>query len=174
MEHFIDRAKQIKLAIFDVDGVLTNGGLYYSKEGSAMKEFHVHDGIGIKLLLQAGLQVAIITGCHSRTVERRMQDLGVLHVYQGQNDKLPAYEELKNKTQLADENILYMGDDFPDLPLLTRVGLGITVANAPKIIQQYAAWVTHAKGGRGAVREVCDFLLEAQDLYKTLIKQYLV
>ena len=173
MKHLIDKAKKIKLAIFDVDGVLTNGSLFYSKEGSELKEFHVHDGVGIKLLQQAGIQVGIITACQSATVAKRMSDLGVVHVYQGQQNKLEAYEDLKKKLNLPDENILYVGDDFPDLPLLSRVGMGITVANAPKIMKQYVTWVTQANGGQGAVREICDFILEAQDLYQTAIRPYL-
>lgn len=174
MQHLIDKAKKIKLAIFDVDGVLTNGSLFYSKEGSELKEFHVHDGMGIKLLLQAGIHVGIITACQSATVAKRMSDLGVVHVYQGQQNKLLAYEDLKKKLDLTDEKIIYTGDDFPDLPILCRAGIGVTVANAPKMIKQYVAWVTNANGGQGAVREVCDFVLEAQDLYQTAIEPYLL
>jgi len=170
----INKAKKIKLAIFDVDGVLTNGSLFYGKEGPELKEFHVHDGQGMKLLLQAGIEVGIITACKSVMVARRMQDLGITHVYQGQQNKLEAYDDLKNKLQLTDEQILYMGDDFPDLPLLSRAGMSISVANAPKIIQGYAAWVTQASGGQGAVREVCDFLLESQNLYQTVMDHYLI
>ena len=173
MNNLADKAKKIKLAIFDVDGVLTNGSLVYGKEGIEHKQFHVHDGQGMKLLLQAGIQIGIITTCKSSMIARRMQDLGITHVYQGQQDKREAYEDLKKKLNLTDEQILYVGDDFPDLPLLTRAGIGVSVANAPKIIHQYAAWVTKASGGQGAAREVCDFLLETQGLYQTVLATYL-
>lgn len=173
MQDLIERAKKIKLAIFDVDGVLTNGILQYSKDGIESKEFHVHDGVGIKLLQQASIEVAIITAKESAVLTRRMKDLGVTHVYQGRANKLPAYEELKQKLNLTDEQISYMGDDLPDLPLICRAGLGITVANAPLITQQYAHWVTKCSGGNGAVREACDFILKAKDLYQSIIRPYL-
>jgi 3-deoxy-D-manno-octulosonate 8-phosphate phosphatase (KDO 8-P phosphatase) len=102
-----------------------------------------------------------------------MQDLGIDHVYQDQVDKLPAYEELKQKLNLNDEQIAYVGDDLPDLPMLKRVGLAITVSNAPKIIQQHTHWITKAKGGKGAAREVCDFIMQAQGTYQAIIDSYL-
>ena len=173
MQHLIEKAKKIKLALFDVDGVLTNGVLIYNNDGIELKEFHVHDGVGIKLLQQAGIPVGIITARNSPVVVQRMKDLGVTHLYQNQANKLPAYEEMKEKFKLKDEEILYMGDDLPDIALISRAGLGITVANAPKITQQYAAWTTKADGGRGAVREVCDFVLQSQNVYDSLIKTYL-
>jgi 3-deoxy-D-manno-octulosonate 8-phosphate phosphatase (KDO 8-P phosphatase) len=174
MQKIIDRAKKIRLAIFDVDGVLTNGALVYGKNGTEHKEFHAHDGQGMKLLLDSGVQIAIITAQESDIVSRRMQYLGIQHVYQGNSDKLPAYEDLKNKLNLTDDQISYMGDDVPDLPLLRRVGLAITVANSPKIIQQHALWITAANGGHGAVREVCDVIMEAQGTFQTVIDKFLL
>lgn len=173
METIIEKAKQIKLVIFDVDGVLTAGILTYSHDGIEVKNFHVHDGQGIKFLKKSGVNVGIITTCKSEIVKRRMQDLGIEHLYQGQTDKLPAYEDLKQKLQLKDDEIAYVGDDLPDLPMLKRVGLAITVANAPKIIQQHTHWITKAKGGKGAAREVCDFIMHAQGTYQTMLNAYL-
>lgn len=174
MKHLIEKAKKIKLALFDVDGVLTNGILIYNNDGIELKEFHVHDGVGIKLLQQAGIVVGIITARHSPVIMQRMKDLGITHVYQNQANKLPAYEEMKNKLNLKDEEVLYMGDDLPDIALISRAGLGVTVANAPKITKKYAAWTTTADGGRGAVREVYDFVLQSQNVYDSLIQTYLL
>lgn len=173
METISERAKNIKLVIFDVDGVLTAGILSYGNDGIEVKNFHVHDGQGIKLLKQSGVDIGIITTCKSSIVKKRMQDLGIDHLYQGQVDKLPAYEELKQKLNLSDEQIAYVGDDLPDLPMLKRVGLAVTVSNAPKIIQQHTHWITKAKGGKGAAREVCDFIMQAQGTYQTIIDSYL-
>lgn len=173
MDSLVTRAKPIRLAIFDVDGVLTAGVLSYGLNGIESKHFNVHDGQGIKLLQQSGVEIGIITTCKSDIVKRRMQDLGIQHVYLGQVDKLPAYEDLKNKLQLTDQQISYMGDDVPDLPMLRRVGLAITVANAPKIIQEHAHFITKAKGGKGAAREVCDFIMQSQGTYQTIIDSYL-
>ncbi len=173
METISERAKNIKLVIFDVDGVLTAGILSYGTDGIEVKNFHVHDGQGIKLLKQSGVDVGIITTCKSSIVKKRMQDLGIDHLYQNKVDKLPAYEELKQKLHLSDEQIAYVGDDLPDLPMLKRVGLAITVSNAPKIIQQHTHWITKAKGGKGAAREVCDFIMQAQGTYQTIVDSYL-
>jgi 3-deoxy-D-manno-octulosonate 8-phosphate phosphatase (KDO 8-P phosphatase) len=173
MQDIIQKAKKIRLAIFDVDGVLTNGTLMYGKNGAEHKEFHAHDGQGLKLLIDSGVQIAIITAHESEVVTNRMQYLGIPHVYQGNTDKLPAYEDLKIKLKLTDEQISYMGDDVPDLPLLRRVGLSITVANSPKIIQQHACWITKANGGFGAVREVCDLIMEAQGTFQAAINKFL-
>lgn len=173
MELFAEKAKKIRLLILDVDGVLTSGTLIYGKNGEEFKKFHVHDGQGIKLLQNAGILVAIITARQSAIITKRAEDLAITHVYQGQNDKLLAYEDLKQKLQLTDEEVAYIGDDVPDLPVLRRAGLPIAVANALKITQQYAYWVTKAKGGKGAVREVCDLIMEAQGTYQSVIEKYL-
>ncbi len=172
MNTLIERAKKIRLVTFDVDGVLTAGGMLYGQEGIEAKHFHVHDGQGMRHLLQTGVDVAIITACKSPIIKRRMEDLGIKHVYQQQTDKLAAYEDLKQKLNLSDEQIAYIGDDLPDLPILSRAGLAITVANAPKIMQQYVHWTTHKKGGKGAAREICDFIMQAQGTYQTIIDSY--
>lgn len=173
MNTLIEKAKKIRLVAFDVDDVLTAGGMSYGSEGIEAKHFHVHDGQGMKHLLQTGVDVAIITACKSPIIKRRMEDLGIKHVYQAQLNKLTAYEELKQKLNLQDEEIAYTGDDLPDLPILSRVGLAITVANAPKIMQEHVHWTTQNKGGKGAAREVCDFIMHAQGTYQTIIDSYL-
>jgi 3-deoxy-D-manno-octulosonate 8-phosphate phosphatase (KDO 8-P phosphatase) len=173
MQSLNQKAKNIRLVTFDVDGVLTAGLMSYNAAGIDCKQFQVHDGQGIRHLLQTGLAVAIITTCQSAIIKRRMQDLGITHVYQGQTDKLLAYEDLKQKLTLSDQQIAYVGDDFPDLPIMRRVGLAITVANAPAIMHQYADWTTKKKGGKGAAREVCDFIMQAQGTYQTIIDSYL-
>lgn len=173
METILEKAKNIRLVIFDVDGVLTTGSLIYGFDGIEVKSFHVHDGQGIKCLKRSGVEIAIITTCKSDIVKRRMQDLGVEHLYQGRVDKLPAYEDVKGKLQLDDEQIAYVGDDLPDLPMLKRVGFSVTVANAPPIIKQHTHYITTASGGNGAAREVCDLIMQAQGTYESIINAYL-
>ncbi|OGT57355.1 MAG: hypothetical protein A3F14_06275 [Gammaproteobacteria bacterium RIFCSPHIGHO2_12_FULL_43_28] len=172
MLHLIEKARQIKLLILDIDGVLTSGRIYYIADGTEMRAFHVHDGLGIKLLQNAGIAVAIISGKKSEAAARRMKDLNIQHVYLGNVDKMPAYEELKTKLNLTDEQIAYVGDDLPDLPPLLRAGLAITVPDAPFIIQEKAIYITQKQAGNGAVREVCDMLLKAQNSYDAILKSY--
>lgn len=169
-----EKAKRIRLLILDVDGVLTTGIIYYGSEGFEMKGFHLHDGLGIKLLQKSGIAVAIISGKNSEPVARRLRDLQIQHIYLGLEDKLPAYEELKQKLQLNDEQIAYMGDDLPDLPLLRRAGFAITVPQAAGVIREHVDLVTTAKAGKGAVREVCELILNAQDQYQNMIQSYLL
>lgn len=173
MDDLINKAKKIRLAIFDVDGVLTTGHLLYGPDGLEYKEFHVHDGQGMKLLQKSGVEIAIITAKNSPVVLQRTKDLEIHHVYQGNFDKLPAYEDLKQKLQLQDEQIAYLGDDLPDLPIICRVGLGATVANAPGIMRQHAAWVSRKKGGKGAVREFCELIMNAQGTHQQIIDSFL-
>lgn len=170
---FIEKAKKVRLLIADVDGVLTSGSLVYNNHGSEIKEFSVHDGLGMKLLKASGVHLAIITAKKSQAVTIRMQDLNIQHVYQGQSSKLAAYEDLKQKLNLQDEEIAYIGDDLPDLPLLLRVGLPVSVPNAPRIIHEHVAFVTELAGGQGAVRELCELIMKAQDTYDSIIASYL-
>lgn len=172
MQSLSEKAKNIRLVIFDVDGVLTAGALTYSAAGIEVKHFHVRDGQGMKLLQKTGVTLAIITTCPSDIIKRRATDLNIHHVYQGQIDKLPAYEDIKKKLQLTDLQIAYVGDDLPDLPMLKRVGLAITVPQAPAIIQKNAHWITKAKGGKGAAREICDFIMQEQGTYQTIIDSF--
>ena len=155
-------AAGIELVVFDVDGVFTDGRLYYGAEGETLKVFHVHDGQGIKRLLKAGVQVAVISGRDSAAVSRRMQELGVAHLFQGDEDKLPIFDRLLKKLGLDAKQVACVGDDLPDLPLLQRAGLAIAVANAQPVVLVKAQMVTRARGGEGAVREVCDLILDAR------------
>jgi 3-deoxy-D-manno-octulosonate 8-phosphate phosphatase (KDO 8-P phosphatase) len=173
MDAIIEKAKHIRLVIFDVDGVLTNGTLTYGSNGTETRTFHAHDGMGLRLLMKTGVEVAIITARLSHVVERRIQDLGIPYFYQGYIDKLPAYDELKQKLNLADHEIAYVGDDIPDLPVIRRVGLAISVPNAVQIVKQHTHWVTEAKGGKGAAREVCDLIMQARGTYEATVNAYL-
>jgi len=167
------KAKKIKLLILDVDGVLTDGCLFYGATGEAYKAFHVHDGLGIKLLQQNGVKVAIITSRSSDIVKQRMQDLGVAHVYQGQKEKLPAFKDLIQQLKLTADQVAYAGDDLPDLPVLKKVGLSIAVANAHPLVSQEAMLLTKTTGGKGAVREICEFILQAQGKLDSVYQHYL-
>ncbi|EKD70986.1 MAG: hypothetical protein ACD_46C00306G0003 [uncultured bacterium] len=173
MQTAVEKAKQIKLLILDVDGILTTGIVYYVGQHEQMRGFHLHDGLGIKLMQKCDINIAIISGKRSEAVEKRVAELGIEHAYLGNDNKLPAYDELKTNLNLQDHEIAYMGDDLPDLPLLRRAGLAVTVPNAPVIIQQHVDIVTTKKGGKGAVREICEFILNAQEKYQPLLQSYL-
>lgn len=173
MDSAIAKAQEIKLFIFDIDGVMTSGVIYYGSNHTEFKGFHIHDGLGIKLLQKAGIEVAVISGKKSDVVAKRLQDLTITHAYLGHEHKIPAYEELKNKLNLNDKQIAYMGDDLPDLPLFRRASLSITVPQAPEIMKQYADIITNKKAGKGAVREACEFVLTAQGKWEGLLQSYL-
>lgn len=158
----IEKAKKIRLVIFDVDGVLTDGRLYFTPDGGEMKCFHVHDGLGIKHLLKNNIQVAIISGRKTPQVEKRMQELGVSFIYQNVEDKEPVYKALLEQLNLNDEQVAYVGDDLLDVALIERVGLGISVPNGHDSAKSIADWITNTAGGFGAAREICDFILKAQ------------
>jgi 3-deoxy-D-manno-octulosonate 8-phosphate phosphatase (KDO 8-P phosphatase) len=166
------RAAKIKLAIFDVDGVLTDGRLYFDEHGGEFKAFHSRDGLGINLLRQTGVEVAVISGRMSKSVNYRMQSLGIERVFQGQKNKLTAYESLREDLQLMPEQIAHVGDDLIDLPLLQRVGLAVAVADAHPAILPYVHWRTEKPGGLGAAREVCDLILDAQGNLQRLLESH--
>lgn len=168
-----ERAQQVKLMIFDVDGVLTDGGLRYGEHGEIIKTFNVLDGHGIKLLQQCSVRVAIISARESNIVTRRAADLGIALVQQGVNDKCAVFEQLLKKTDLVAAQCGYMGDDFVDLPVMTRVGFCASVPNAHPEVRARAHWVANSHGGHGAVREVCDFILRAQGNYEAVLAPYL-
>jgi 3-deoxy-D-manno-octulosonate 8-phosphate phosphatase (KDO 8-P phosphatase) len=151
-----------KLAVFDVDGVFTDGRFYLSNEGVESKAFCTQDGFGIRKLLQAGIHVAVISGRTSRAVALRMSELGVPHVLQGVADKVAAFEQLLEKLQLSHAQCVYTGDDVPDLPLLRRAGFSVAVANAVDEVKAACHYTTRCSGGAGAVREVCDLILRAR------------
>ena len=167
--HFIEissdiraRAARVKLAVFDVDGVLTDGKLWYAADGTELKAFNVQDGFGLKRLMANGIEVAIITGRISHIVTERTAELGIAHVYQDQDDKLACFGQIIAALKLLPEQCAYTGDDVPDLPVMRTVGLSIAVANAHPSILDHAHWQTRLAGGNGAAREVCDLLLSAQ------------
>jgi 3-deoxy-D-manno-octulosonate 8-phosphate phosphatase (KDO 8-P phosphatase) len=167
------RAAQIKLLILDVDGVLTNGGLLFDDNGRESKVFHAHDGYGIRLAQKGGIEVALLTGRSSQVVAHRAEDLGIQLVIQGSSDKLAAYEEILRRRQLADREVAYVGDDLVDIPVLRRVGLAVAVADATTPVQACCHMITAIGGGRGAVRAVCDFLLQAQGKWEEVTAPYL-
>ncbi|HEY9130244.1 MAG TPA: HAD-IIIA family hydrolase [Dyella sp.] len=156
------RAAKIRLAVFDVDGTLTDGRLWYGEDGHEAKIFHVHDGLGLKLLQNNGIQVAILSARISHPVALRAEELDIAHVYQGQNDKRACLHELLDALKLAPDQAAFVGDDLPDLPAMSIVGLAVAVANAHPWIAERAHWQTRRSGGMGAAREVADLLLIAQ------------
>jgi 3-deoxy-D-manno-octulosonate 8-phosphate phosphatase (KDO 8-P phosphatase) len=168
-----EKAKQIKLVIFDVDGVLTDGSLYLGDDGQEYKAFNSRDGHGIKMLQTTGVEIGIITGRSSDVVRIRMESLGIKHVYQGKRDKLPAYFELRDKLQLTDAQVAYVGDDVVDLPIMRRVGLAIAVNDAHPFVLQHAHWQTPHAGGRSAGRDVCELLMDAQGKLQAALESYL-
>lgn len=162
MQEVMARAAAVRLAIFDVDGVLTDGGLYFDEAGRENKVFHSRDGHGMKMLQRGGVELAVISGRRTEAVSYRMAGLGVAHVYQGFPEKLPPFEELLGKLNLTPEQVAYVGDDVVDLPIMLRVGLAVAVQDAHRLVVQHSHWQTPTRGGRGAVREVCELILEAQ------------
>ena len=162
MEDVLQRAAKIRLLVLDVDGVLTDGRLYFSARGEEIKIFHVRDGAGIAQLLRTGVQIAVISGRNSPAVERRMTELGVSHVRQGCDDKLAALHELLSQLQIAPDAVAAIGDDSAEIPLLKAAQLAVAVADAHESLREHAHYITRAKGGRGAVREVCDLILKAR------------
>jgi len=173
MQDILDRARLIRLVIFDVDGVLTDGTLYFGDDGQEYKAFNSRDGHGMAMLQHTGITLAVITGRTSEVVRIRMQSLGVAHVYQGQLDKLAAYEELKSSLDLSDEQIAYMGDDVLDLPVMRRVGLSVAVADSHRLAQHHSHLQTHSPGGKGAARELCELIMEAQGTLEETMARYL-
>ena len=172
-EDLYPRACAIRLAIFDVDGVLTDGRLYFLPDGGETKSFNTLDGQGIKMLIASGITTAIISGRQSTIVERRAQNLGIHHLYQGREDKLAVLDELLSKLQLERYQVAYLGDDLPDLPVIRRVGLGMAVANADGFVRQQAHGVTQLQGGQGAAREFCELIMRAQGTLDTARAAYL-
>jgi len=160
----LERAAGIRALVLDVDGVLTDGQLYFDNQGNEMKAFSTRDGLGMRALQQQGLLLALITGRQSQIVAHRAASLGIQHVYQGRNDKLNAFHELLAATGIRAAETCYAGDDWVDIPVLDRVGLAVTVADADAVVKNHAHWVTERPGGRGAVREICDLILAARGL----------
>jgi len=165
----VERAARIRMLVLDVDGVLTDGRLYFDNQGNEMKSFSTRDGLGLRALQSQGLVLAFITGRKSEIVAQRAAQLGVTHVYQGRDDKLNAFNELLSDTGMDEQNTCYAGDDWIDIPVLDRVGLAVTVADADDVVKNRVHWVTRRSGGNGAVREICDLILASQDLDQSVL-----
>ena len=167
------RAKRVRLAIFDVDGVLTDGTVHLSARGEDIKAFNILDGLGLKMLGDSGVKLALLSGRKSPIVAMRAKELGIAHVLQGIDDKLAAYENLISRLRLSPAETAFMGDDLPDLPVLIRCGLALSVPNAPDYVRDRVHHVTERAGGRGAVREACEFVMQAQGTLAPCLAAYL-
>jgi 3-deoxy-D-manno-octulosonate 8-phosphate phosphatase (KDO 8-P phosphatase) len=174
MTDLMDRARAVRLLALDVDGVLTDGRLYYSADGERLKVFNTLDGHGLKLLQASGVEVAVITGRSSEAMARRVRDLGIRHLYAGREDKLTALGELWRATGHTPATTAYMGDDWPDLPAMLASILGATVPNAAAAVRERAHWCASHPGGQGAVRELCELLMTAQGTFEAALAPYLL
>ena len=168
----LDRARRIRLLILDIDGVMTDGRIIYSIYGDELKFFDVQDGFGITLMNRVGIKSVIITAKKSRIVKMRARDMKVARAYQGYMDKLKPFNHALRKFRVVPEEVCFIGDDLIDLPVLKRVGFAVAVSNAVEDVRQHAHYVTANKGGRGAVREICDLILKAQDKWGLATAKY--
>jgi 3-deoxy-D-manno-octulosonate 8-phosphate phosphatase (KDO 8-P phosphatase) len=173
-EDVFRRAKLVRVAVFDVDGVLTDGGLHYSDSGEETKIFDVRDGHGMKMLQASGIALAIITSRTSRCVSRRAENLGIDLIFQGVEDKLKTFGEMTQRLGVPSSACAYMGDDWVDLPILTRCGLALSVPEAPQAVRERAHYVTRSGGGRGAAREACELIMHAQGTFEARLARFLV
>jgi len=171
-ERLLNKIRQVKLLILDVDGVLTDGRIIIDDAGAESKNFDVRDGHGLKILMRYGIEVALLTGRRSQVVEHRAADLGIAEVHQGIRNKVEALAEILQRRNLAPEETAYAGDDIVDIPLFKRVGFAVAVADAVPEVRQVADYVTGCKGGRGAVRELCEVILQAQELWADVAAKY--
>ncbi|RMH81105.1 MAG: 3-deoxy-D-manno-octulosonate 8-phosphate phosphatase [Acidobacteria bacterium] len=168
-----ERARKIRLFLMDVDGVLTDGRLYYTSQGEEIKVFHVRDGMGIKLAQRAGLKVGALSGRKSEALKRRLEELGFDEVHLGYNEKLPIVQSISERLCIKLEEFAYLGDDLVDIPVLKRVGFPMCVADAPQEVKKYSLYTTEIKGGYGAVREAVEFLLRIRGDWEELLNHYL-
>lgn len=173
IDHIRQKAARIKLLILDIDGVMTDGAIIFQNGQDQIKAFNVQDGLGIQLIQKAGIPVAIITGKDSEMVNARAQALGIKYVYQKQRNKLDAYHTVLTELSLTADAVCYVGDDLPDLYCIQQSGLGIAVNNAQQIIKNHADWTTTHSGGHGAVREICNLLLQAHNKLNQIETTYL-
>jgi len=169
----IDKAKKIKLVVFDIDGVMTDGSLFFGDDGQEYKAFNSFDGHGLRMLQECGVKAAVITGRKSKVVEHRMRDLGVTLIYQGYRDKTPAFKALLEEVKLPLDEITYVGDDVVDLPIMSQLNFAIATQNAHPFVKQHAHWITPRSGGRGAARDVVEFILDAKGLLEDKLNSYL-
>jgi len=167
-----EEIKQIKLLILDVDGVLTDGKILYNDRGEEIKAFDVRDGHGLKLLMRSGMEVALITGRESKVVLHRARDLGIKQVYQKVTNKIEVYEKILREKKLEDKHVGFIGDDLVDIPVLQRVGFSATVGDAIPEVKEIVDYVASKKGGEGAVREICELLLKAQNRWEEITESY--
>jgi len=168
----INRLERIKLLILDIDGVLTDGGIVYNDNGVETKEFNVKDGLGIRLLMEAGVDLCIITGRRSGALNHRCKNLGIDLIFDGIDNKAAVFDLVLDRTGATAEETAFIGDDLPDIALMKRVGLAIAVADAHPIVLENADMVTSANGGRGAVREACEAILKARGLWENILERY--
>ncbi len=169
----LNKLKHIKLLILDVDGVLTDGGIIYNDNGVETKIFNVKDGLGIRLLMQAGINLCIATGRRSNALYNRCKNLGIEHIFDGADDKAAIFDLILDRTGVSAEQVAFIGDDLPDLALMKKVGLSIAVADAHKTVLKNADMVTSTKGGNGAVREACEAILKAQGFWENILERFL-
>lgn len=172
MADAVKLAKKIKLLVLDVDGVLTDGGLYYGEDGIAMKRFHVQDGLGIKLAQSMGLEIGVITGLDQKPVAARVKELGIKHYYSGNHQKVPLFEEICAKVGVDTSEAAFMGDDWVDLGVMNAAGLALCVPNAVPEVLEAADWVSTRSGGNGAVREAISFILDARGQLQQVLKDW--
>jgi 3-deoxy-D-manno-octulosonate 8-phosphate phosphatase (KDO 8-P phosphatase) len=161
--NLLRKTKKIKLLLTDIDGVWTNGHIYYGDDGNDIRQFHVHDGLGIKRLMEAGIEIAVVSSYFSKAVQRRCQQLGIKDIFLGVKDKEEVLERLMKEKGYSKDELAYMGDDLPDAKLFKKVCVAITVFNAPEAVKEKAHYVTTKMGGEGALREISDLILEAKE-----------
>jgi 3-deoxy-D-manno-octulosonate 8-phosphate phosphatase (KDO 8-P phosphatase) len=171
-EALIVRAKAVKLLLFDVDGVLTDGSLFLDNRGEEYKAFNSRDGHGLKMLQRNGVAVGIITGRNSQIVAHRTKELGIAHVRQGCADKFPVYEDMLRELKLSHEQVGFVGDDIVDLPIMLRVGFAVCPQDGHFLVKRHSHWITPSRGGRGAGRDVCELLMLAQGTYAAEMQRY--
>ena len=168
-----EAASHIKMLVLDVDGILTDGRIVYTSKGEQIQAFHVHDGFGLKLLMKSDIKVVLLSARGGRALEKRAKELGIRDLYQDRSDKLMIYEQIKHRFGLEDKQVAFMGDDWMDLPILTRVGLSATVPDCVEAVKERVHYITSREGGRGAVREVCELILRSKDLLGSFLDQFL-
>ena len=168
----LEKLKHIQLLLLDVDGVLTDGSIIYNDGGHETKIFNSRDGLGIKLVMEAGIKVGLVTGRRSEALRHRCDNLGITLLFDGVKDKAGMFAKIVSQTRIDAEHAAFMGDDLPDLPLMKLTGLSIAVADAHEIVRQSADWTTRAPGGHGAVREVCELILKSKGLWEDILKRF--
>jgi len=172
-KNILNKAEKIKLLILDIDGVMTNGQLFLDDNFIQTKAFHVRDGFGIRQLIKEGLQIAVITGRESKLVSERIRELGIQYLFQNSPDKLPIYKNLLKNLNLQPENTSFMGDDLIDLPIMTQVGLSACPKDAYPFVLKHSDFISQYKGGKGAVRELCDLILHSKNRLEPICQQFL-